>query len=99
MEVSNLRDAVGMNGCCPSEGQYGHVCQSCKNRHPLIQSSTSRHFSSRYPVDVFVRILVMALFMMTKDWKPAKGPLVEAAETNDGNWMMESVRTILWLLP
>lgn len=59
-----------------------------------------------YPADILylqrcvcVRISVMALFIMTKYWKPDEGPSVGAIEMNDSNGMMESVRAILWLLP
>lgn len=41
----------------------------------------------------------MALFIMTKYWKPDEGPLVGATAMNDSNGMMESVRAVLWLLP
>lgn len=38
--------------------------------------------------DVWSRISGIALVMRTTYWKPAKGLLLGAVETNDGNWMM-----------
>ena len=75
----------------PFEGQYGHVYQSYKNRHPLTQGSTSRDLFCRYPCtckDVCVKMSVKALFTMARYWKQAEGPLVRAIEVNDGKWRM-----------
>lgn len=68
VEMSHLRDAVGVNGC-PFERQYDHAYQSYKNRHPLIQSSSSRNLFCRYPCtckDICVRMSIVALLTMAR---------------------------------